>query len=124
MCSDRDDRFCVGTFTFGVQAGIKYRTGAEHIAELITNLYEFGETRTQVLRPLLTMGLLELDSNEVQYRPFRLLAHEYARNSQHPETSTVALAFTLDDAVDQAEDAVGIWRNRYSQKCLQLLGIA
>ena len=124
MCSDRDDRVCIGTFTFGVQAGVKYQTSAEHISELITNLYEFGETRSQALRPFLTMGLLELDSNEVQHRPFRLQAYEYAKNSQHPETETVAAAFALGEVIEQASDVVDKWRNRYSDKCLQLLGIA
>ena len=123
MCSDRDDRVCFDTFTFSVQASIKYRTATEHISELIANLYEFAETRSEVLRPLLTMGLLELDSSAEEYRVFRLQAYEYARNSQHPETATAASTFALDEAVGRAADMVNRWRNRYSNKCLQLLGV-
>ena len=123
MCSDRDDRVCIDTFTFSVQAGIKYRTATEHISELIANLYEFAETRSEVLRPLLTMGLLELDSTAEEYRLFRLQAYEYARNSQHPETATAASTLALNEAVERAADMVNRWRNRYSNKCLQLLGV-
>lgn len=124
MCSDRADRVCANTFTFGVQAGIKSQTSAEHIANLIANLYEFGETRVQVLRPLLTMGLLQLGAKEEGYSQFRLQAYEYAWSAQHPETETVAAAFALGEAVQQAADVVDKWRNRYSDKCLQLLAIA
>ena len=123
MCSDRDDRFCAYTFTFGIQSSVKYRMTIEHITELMTNLYEFGETRSQVLSALLTMGLLQLDSSEEQYRSFRLQAYGYAKHSRHPEIATVGSAFALCDAIEQAEHAVGRWRNRYSDKCLRLLGI-
>ena len=123
MCSDRDDRFCAYTFTFGIQSSVKYRMTIEHITELMTNLYEFGETRSQVLSALLTMGLLQLDSSEEQYRSFRLQAYGYAKHSRHPEIATVGSAFALSDAIEQAEHAVGRWRNRYSDKCLRLLGI-
>ena len=124
MCSDRANRVGIDHFTEGVQAGVKYRVDAHHISKLIADLYEFGETRAPMLLPLLTWGVLQLDSNEEQYRSFRLQAFDYARSSQQPQAAAAGAAFALDDAVDQAEDAVDRWRNRYSQKCLQLLGIA
>ena len=123
MCSDRDDRVCIDTFTFSVQAGVKYRTATEHISELIANLYEFAEARSEVLRPLLTIGLLSLDSSVEEYRLFRLQAYEYARDSQHPETAAAASTFALNEAVERAADMVNRWRNRYSNKCRQLLGV-
>ena len=124
MSSDRDDTVCHNTFTFSVQSGVKYQTAPDQISELIANLYEFAETRSEVLRPLLTMGLLELDSSVEEYRLFRLQAYEYARNAQHPETETVAAAFALGETVEQAADVVDKWRDRYSDKCQQLLGMA
>ncbi len=124
MCLDCNDLDCIREFTSGVEAGIKYQTNPAHIDEFITNLYEFGETRSQELCSLLTMGLLELDSNEGQYSRFRSRAYEYAKNSRHPETSTVASVFALNEAIEQADDVVDKWSNRYSDKSRQLLGIA
>ena len=123
MSSDRDDTVCHNTFTFSVQSGVKYQTATDQISELIANLYEFAETRSEVLRPLLTMGLLELDSSAEEYKLFRLQAYEYASNAQHPETATVASTFALNEAVERAADMVSRWQNRYSNKCLQLLGV-
>ncbi len=123
MSSDRDDTVCYSTFTFGVQSSVEYQTTSNQISELITNLYEFGETRSEVLCSLLTLGLLQLGSNAEDYRPFRLQAYEYARNSQNPETATVAATFALHEAVERAADMVSRWRNRYGDKCLLLLGV-
>ena len=123
MSSDRDNAVCYNTFTFGVQSGVRYNTASDQIFQLMDNLYELADSRSEVLSPLLTWGLLQLDSNEELYRPFRLQAFDYARSSQQPQTATTGAAFALDDAVAQAEDAVGRLRNRYSNKCLQLLGV-
>ena len=123
ISSDRDDAVCYNTFSFGVQSGVKYQTATDQISELITNLYEFAETRSEDLSPLLTMGLLQLDSKDQEYGHFRSQAYEHARNSQNTETATVAVAFAMGDAIDQATDVADRWSDGYSDKCLQLLGV-
>ena len=124
MCSDRADLVGIDHFNEGVQASVKYGVEPNHISKLIADLYEFGENRAPMLLPLLTWGLLQLDSNEEQYRMFRSQAFDFARNSQQPQTAAAGVTSALADAVDQAADAVTKWQNRYNYKCLQLLGIA
>ena len=123
MCSDRDDRVCWTTFTYAVQAEINSQKRTRNTAKLIVSLYEFGETRGDVVCSLLTMGLLALESSREEYKLFRLQAYEYARDSQHPETAIAASTFALNEAVERTADMVNRWRNRYSNKCLQLLGV-
>ena len=123
MCSDRDDRVCIESFTFAIQSGVRYLTKSKNIHQLIDNLFDFSEARISVLAPLLVIGLLNLEANAEVYGSFRTQAYEHAINSSQPEMATIAAAYSIDDAVIDATDLVGKCQNRFTSKSLQLLGL-
>ena len=122
MCSDRDDRVCIENFSLALSKGITYLAQPQGMCKMIFSLYEFAEARAPELDPLLTISMLELESNQEQHRTFRKQAYKHAKESQNIETKAVGATLAMNDAIDAAADSVNALRNRYTEKSLSLLG--